>query len=142
MSKERVFIDTGAWIAISLVDDHYHALANQTLSQFLKSGTRLVTTNHVVGETYTFLAKIRSPRIALAFMDKLRTSAALDYYFINEELELAAFDLLRQYSDHMFSFVDATSFVMMKSLELKKAFAFDKHFMIAGFIRVPLDSVF
>lgn len=64
MSKERIFIDTGAWLAISLVDDHSHALAEQTLSRLLKSGFRLVTTNHVVGETYTFLSRVRSPKIA------------------------------------------------------------------------------
>jgi predicted nucleic acid-binding protein len=140
MSKERIFIDTGAWLGISLTDDHYHTLAEQTLAQLLKSGFRLVTTNHVVGETYTFLSRVCSSRIALIFIEKLKTSAALDYYFINEEMELAAFDWLRRYSDQPFSFVDATSFVTMKSLGLSKAFAFDKHFLTAGFIRVPLDQ--
>jgi predicted nucleic acid-binding protein len=140
MSKERIFIDTGAWLAISLVDDHYHALAEQTLSRLLKSGFRLVTTNHVVGETYTFLSRVRSPEIALLFIEKLRISAALDYYFVNEEMELTAFDWLRKYSDPPFSFVDAISFVVMKNLGLSKAFAFDKHFLTAGFSRVPLDE--
>jgi predicted nucleic acid-binding protein len=140
MSKERIFIDTGAWLGLALADDHYHTLAGQTLARLLKSSFRLVTTNHVVGETYTFLSRVSSPKLALIFIEKLRVSAALDYYFIDQEMELAAFDWLRRYSDHPFSFVDATSFVIMKSLGLSKAFAFDKQFSIAGFIRVPLDE--
>jgi predicted nucleic acid-binding protein len=104
MSKEGIFIDTGAWLAISLVDDHYHTLAERTLYRLLKSGFRLVTTNHVVGETYTFLSRVRSPEIALTFTEKLRISVALDRYFVNEDLELAAFDWLRKYADHPFSF--------------------------------------
>ena len=98
MNKERLFIDTGAWLAITLTDDHYHVLANQTLSQILKSGTRLVTTNQIIGETYTFLAKIRSPKIALMFIEKVRTSAVLDLYFVNEDMELVAFEWLQRYS--------------------------------------------
>jgi predicted nucleic acid-binding protein len=140
MSKERIFIDTGAWLAISLIDDQYHAVAGHTLSRMLQSGFRLVTTNHVVGETYTFLSKVSSPKIALIFIEKLRISAALDYYYVSEDMELIAYDWLRKYSDHPFSFVDATSFVVMKSLGLSKAFAFDKHFLTAGFSRIPLDE--
>jgi uncharacterized protein len=142
MSRERVFVDTGAWLALALADDQYHSLAGQTLSRLLGSSTRLVTTNQVVGETYTFLVKVRSPRIALAFVDQVRASMALDYFFIEEDLEIAAYNWLKQYADQKFSFVDATSFVMMTELKLRKVFAFDRHFVTAGFIRVPLDSAF
>lgn len=140
MTSERVFVDTGAWLALALNNDQYHTLASQTLARLLSS-TRLVTTNQVVGETYTFLTRTRSPRIALAFMDQIRASMALDYYFISEDLETAAYNRLKIYVDHPFSFVDATSFVIMSELKLRRAFAFDRHFLTAGFIRVPLDEI-
>jgi len=35
--------------------------------------------------------------------------------------------------------VDAISFSIMKKEGIKEAFAFDKHFAIAGFLRVGID---
>lgn len=52
MNDNRVFMDTGAWLAISLSDDRYHALATQTLKKLLNSGFGLITSNHVIGETF------------------------------------------------------------------------------------------
>jgi predicted nucleic acid-binding protein len=137
MNHECVFVDTGAWLALMLTDDVYHSIASQTLNNLLKSSLRLLTTNHVIGETYTFLTRIRNPQMALVFIENLKTSTALDYYFVDETMETAAYDLLRRYQDQKFSFVDATSFVVMMNLGLKKAFAFDKHFATAGFIKTP-----
>lgn len=140
MRSEEVFVDTGAWLALALTDDDHHQLAGRTLSRLFASSVRLVTTNHVVGETYTFLAKMRSPHIALTFIEHIEQSMVLDRIFVEEDTEEKAYSLLRQYADHRFSFVDATSFVVMKELEIKRAFAFDQHFATAGFLRIPLDT--
>lgn len=140
MNDNRIFVDTGAWLALSLTDDRYHNLANQTLKQLLKSGTRLITSNHVIGETYTFLTRIHSSRVAWNFIEKIRASKSLDYYFTDEKTESSAYDLLHKFSDQRFSFVDAVSFAIMNELEINKAFAFDKHFTIVGFTRIPVDS--
>jgi predicted nucleic acid-binding protein len=34
-------------------------------------------------------------------------------------------------------YTDAVSFALMKRLKIKKAFSFDKHFMISGFANIP-----
>ena len=52
---------------------------------------------------------------------------------------LQAFDLLHQYRDHPFSFVDGVSFCIMKKQGVQDAFAFDSYFLIAGFSRVGID---
>jgi predicted nucleic acid-binding protein len=53
-------------------------------------------------------------------------------------MEDAAFTIFKQYADKDFSFTDCTSFSIMKSLNLNKAFAFDKHFEQYGnFNRLP-----
>jgi predicted nucleic acid-binding protein len=36
--------------------------------------------------------------------------------------------------------VDGTSFALMRRRKIRHAFAFDRHFASAGFIRVPLDT--
>ena len=43
------------------------------------------------------------------------------------------------YSDHPFSFVDGTSFALMRQQRIRFAFAFDTHFATAGFVRIPMD---
>ncbi|MGE5549610.1 MAG: type II toxin-antitoxin system VapC family toxin [Bacteroidota bacterium] len=137
MSGERVFVDTGAWLALALRDDAHHEAATRTLTGLLAASTRLVTTNHVAGETYTYLARVRDSCVALDFVRRMRLSTALDYVFVDEVMESKAYEWLERYRDQRFSFVDATSFAAMTELGLKRTFTFDKHFAAAGFERLP-----
>ena len=97
----------------------------------------LVTTNHVIGETYTLLRTTRGYAHARSFLEILDRSPRLERYFVTADLEGEAFELLHRYSDHPFSFVDGTSFVVMRKERIRCAFAFDAHFSTAGFVRVP-----
>jgi hypothetical protein len=45
--------------------------------------------------------------------------------------------ILRQYADQEFSLVDAVSFAVMRERGISTAFAFDRHFVTAGFVVVP-----
>jgi predicted nucleic acid-binding protein len=58
---------------------------------------------------------------------------------VSAEHEAQAYAILRQYRDHAFSYVDATSFAFMYSAGITDAFAFDAHFRVAGFTRIPVD---
>ncbi len=44
---------------------------------------------------------------------------------------------MERYSDQAFSFVDATSFVVMRNQRISYGFAFDGHFAAAGFTVLP-----
>ena len=66
-------------------------------------------------------------------------SAKLNRFFVTEHLERRAYELLERYSDHAFSFTDATSFALMREHRIGHAFAFDAHFSIAGFVTIPGD---
>lgn len=134
--SERVFIDTGAWVALALRDDTHHTEAEATLRRLLGTGIRLVTTNHVAGETYTFLARVRDTATALAFLDRLGASMALDYIHVHEATEALARTWLKRFHDQRLSYVDAVSFAVMEEMGLRKAFAFDKYFEVAGFERI------
>lgn len=58
MSK-AVFVDTSAWYALADAGDVHHVEAAGLLRRLTSERRRLVTTNGIVGETYTLL--LRSP---------------------------------------------------------------------------------
>jgi predicted nucleic acid-binding protein len=139
VSLGRVFVDTGAWFAIQATDDAHHALARTTLPEVLQASQSLVTSNMIVGETYTLLRLSKGYREAKRFLDTLAQSTKLERVFVTESLERHAYEILHRYADHPFSFVDATSFALMRQQHIRHAFAFDSHFATAGFLRIPLD---
>lgn len=133
-------MDTGAWIALRVRDDRYHVAAGEAWVRLLASSYALLTTNLVVGETYTYLRQHYGFDVAWRLLEELDRSRRLTPAHVTPEEERDAYAILRQYRDHAFSFVDATSFALMRSLGLTYAFAFDVHFAIAGFTRIPVDA--
>jgi predicted nucleic acid-binding protein len=139
VGPRRVFVDTGAWFALQVPDDDWHGEAVQTLRTLIAAPHVLVTTNHVVRETYTLLRVVCGHAAALRFLDRIEETRRLERIFVQEETEARAYRLLRQHGDQDFSFVDATSFAVMRAERIRHAFAFDRHFSTAGFLRVPVD---
>jgi predicted nucleic acid-binding protein len=139
MTPRRIFVDTGAWFAAQVLDDAHHEEAADALRGLIALPIVLVTTNHVLGETYTLLRVTRGYRACRRFLESLDETARLERHFVSQELERRAFTILDRYRDHDFSFVDATSFALMRAERIRHAFAFDSHFATAGFMRVPLD---
>lgn len=135
----RVFVDTSAWFAVQVRDDEWHEQAASTLRALLATACALVTTNHVVGETYTLLRVVKGHGAAVGFLDRLEETRRLERIFVSPEIEAQAYTLLRRHRDQDFSFVDATSFASMRAHAIRHAFAFDSHFATAGFVRVPVD---
>lgn len=139
MNVGDVFVDTGAWFAIQAQDDAHHVEARQALPVILQASRSLVTSNLVIGETYTLLRLTKGYKEAKRFLDTLVQSRKLERLFLTEDVERQAYDVLAKYADHAFSYVDATSFVLMRRRNIGHAFAFDVHFRTAGFIRIPVD---
>ena len=139
MMPRRVFVDSGAWFAAQVVDDADHEEAASALRGLIALPIVLVTTNHVVGETYTLLRVTRGYDACRRFLESLDQTRRLERIFVSQDLERRAFAILDRYRDHDFSFVDATTFAFMRSERIRHAFAFDSHFPAAGFLRLPAD---
>jgi len=99
----------------------------------------LVTSNHVRGETWTFLRRRAGHHAAVGFLDLTDRSERLSVVTVTPEQEAEALRWLRRRDERSYSFVDATSFVLMKSLRIREALAFDADFEAAGFteLRAP-----
>jgi predicted nucleic acid-binding protein len=126
-----IFVDTSFWIGVSVAADDRHAEASQLLQQYGSAG--LVTSNHVRGETWTFIRRRHGHREARGFLDRLERSRSVSVAFVDEAREAEALRWLRRHDEREYSFVDATSFALMRSLRIKDAFAFDGDFTAAGF---------
>ena len=139
MTLGDVFVDTGAWFAVQATDDRHHAEAAAVLPGLIAASRSLVTTNLVVGETYTLLRLTRGYREARRFLDTLSQSRKLRRIFLTEDVERQAYRILERYDDHPFSYVDGTRFAWMRQQRIRHAFAFDVHFRTAGCVRIPVD---
>ena len=72
-------------------------------------------------------AAVASPRACSSEREKLAV------VFVSRELEAEALRWLRRHDEREYSFVDATSFALMRSLKIREALAFDGDFAAAGF---------
>lgn len=133
MMSRAVFVDTSAWYALADASDTFHAQAAGHMRRLVDEGRVLVVTNHITSEAYTLLRVRLGFDVAQEFLRRTRLSPLTQRVFVPEAWEEAAESLLAQYRDQDFSYVDATSFIVMQRLGLQQALAFDQHFATAGF---------
>ena len=132
------FADTSWWAAWVLPDDARH-LDALGLAARVGSGEQVLTTNLVLGETWTFLRRRDSHRTAVGFLDRvavLESERKLVLHAVTGEQESRAWAWLRRRDEREYSFVDATSFEVMRARRLREVLAFDNDFAAAGFIEV------
>jgi predicted nucleic acid-binding protein len=126
-----IFVDSSYWIAEAIPRDGRHEAA-ACLAGTL-SAARLTTSDAIVGETWTFLRRRTGYRYAIRWLDTVVASSNLMVSRIDEALEEEAWAWLRVHDERPCSFVDATSFVLMRKLRISDALAFDGAFAAAGF---------
>lgn len=132
------FADTGWWVAWALPEDARHDDALGMLDALGRS-EQVLTSNLVVGETWTFLRRKDSHRTAVAFLDRVEALIKGDRLVIHrvtEDQETAAWEWLRRHDERVYSYVDAASFRVMRDRRLREALAFDQDFAAAGFVEV------
>jgi len=101
-----------------------------------KEKGKIVTSNLVLGETWTLLRRRSGHFAAVGFLDKVGRLPNFEAIYIDKAMTQQAWKWLRRYGDREYSFVDATSFILMKSRRIREALAFDGDFSSAGFIEV------
>lgn len=126
-----ILVDTGAFLARYLARDQHHEEAQRAWKRVGKE--RLFTSNLVLAETFTLLSRWAGGAFAA---DRARSILQSEHMTIlrpglDEEIE--AIPLLEKYSDQKVSFTDCVSFVLMRRRGIERAFAFDRHFVTAGF---------
>jgi predicted nucleic acid-binding protein len=127
-----IFVDSSFLIAFLIERDQNYKTATRLFLQVDELG--LVTTNHVRGETWTWLRSRARHAKAVAFLDSIGGEGHhIEVDRVSEELENEAFEWLRKHDERVYSFVDATSFAYMRARRITDVLAFDGDFAAAGF---------
>lgn len=139
---KRLFIDTGAWIALNNKKDKYHTNAVKTNKKFLDNGYYYITSDYILNETYTLLRYDVGHKRAIEFGNEIKSLKEMEkikIVHINQDILDKAWEIFEKYSDKNFSFTDCTSFIVMEMVGIKESFSFDKHFEQYGFTRLPIQ---
>jgi predicted nucleic acid-binding protein len=123
----KVFLDTGAFLALADEDDRYHSVAKSTYAELLQSSAQLLTSNFVLSETCTLIRSRVGHPAAVEFVKRFEQTG-IKVLRVSGPLEQTAKGIFVRYDDKDFSFVDCTSFALIDHHRLDHAFAFDSHF--------------
>ena len=123
-----LFVDTSVWYAAADSGD----ASNSRAKVILAAGEPLVTSDHVLLETWTLLRYRIHRRSAERFWDALRSGVAAIEFVGAADLE-AAWAIGISYRDQDFSITDRTSFAVMRRLGIERAASFDDDFAIFRF---------
>ena len=123
-----LFVDTSIWYAAVDVDD----LDNSSAKTILSSGETLVTTDHVLAETWGLLHHKLNRQAAERFWAGLRSGGATIEPVTLADLE-AAWQIGQSWRDQDFSMVNRTSFAVMQRLGMLRAASLDNHFAVYRF---------
>lgn len=131
----RVFIDTSAIYALLDRDDENHQKAKTIWVGLLRNEDALVTSNYVLVETFALIQHRLGMDAVRGVQNDILPLVNIE--FVIPELHRSGVSALLSASRRNLSLVDCVSFEMMRTMEIKTAFAFDPHFREQGFHILP-----
>ena len=120
-----IFVDSSAWYAAADHGDRYNPRAKQLLA----TDEPLVTSDHVLIETWRLVHHWISADAAERFCEGLRRGVASIEQTTVADLE-AAWVMGESFPDQDFSLVDRTSFSLMQRLGISRVITFDNDFAV------------
>lgn len=145
--QTRVFVDTSGWANPILQNTANTTEMVAVYRALMNRQQRLVTTNYVLTEALALLTARRAHggtgMTRLEILDYIEDIQALPWVrvrHIDKAIHQEAWQMLRAAPDKGWSWVDASSFVVMRHMGITHALTSDHHFAQAGFVPLPLQS--
>ena len=129
----RLFVDSGAWIALRSRRDQHHAEADRLFREALRRRIPLATTDLVLAELHRLTLFRAGVLPALRALDRIDQSPSVTVHFAAAEHHAAARRWLERLAPHPITYTDAVSFAVMEGLRRRHALAFDHDFTAADF---------
>lgn len=129
----KLLLDSAALLALYDRGDKFQARAQRAFKSLVEVKVTFVVTDYLVAEATTLILGRVGHAPAVTCGDWLLSSPRVQVVRIDAELWADAWQLFKKYDDKEFSFVDCTSFIVMRREHLIDAFTFDRHFEQMGF---------
>lgn len=128
-----LLVDTGALLALVDPRDQHHRLAVERLDVVTHNGWSLVGTTLIAAEFHRLLTRRNTPERARLTLEQMLRDPRCAWLDVPHPLVESAVAWLRRFTDQRFTLTDAVSFEIMTREGIDTAFAFDQHFITAGF---------
>jgi uncharacterized protein len=132
-----VFVDTGYLLALEITNDQHHQAATRYWQRIVAVLPRLVTTSYVFDEVVTFFNSRGQHVKAVQVGNNLLQSPSVQFIYVDTALCYEGWAYFQRHQDKDYSLTDCFSFLVMQKLGIQRAFAFDQHFVQAGFTKEP-----
>jgi predicted nucleic acid-binding protein len=94
-------------------------------------------TSYVFDEVMTFFNSRGRHEKAVEVGSSLIQAGAIELVHVDEALFYEGWECLQKHKDKTYSLTDCISFIVMKKVGIKAALTFDRHFIQAGFAKLP-----
>ena len=133
-----VFADTSGLGNLINPREPFHLLAARIYRGRRAQGYFILTTNYIIAELVSLMTNpLCIPRATtINFIEGLKTSAYVEIVHVDETLDTAAWQLLKQRPDKTWGLVDCTSFVLMQWRGVQEWLTTEQHFEQAVFSRL------
>jgi len=132
-ARDRVLVDSGAWIALVRLGDQYHSEADRLFRRAAVLRIPLVTTNLIIAEVHRFILFHVGVRAAALLLERIDASQLLTTEFATAAHHASARRWIERLSDQVISYTDAVSFAVIEATRCTAAMSFDRDFVTAGF---------
>jgi predicted nucleic acid-binding protein len=134
-ARPRLFVDSGAWIALRSRRDQHHAAADRAFRAAIEQSIPLVTTNLVVAEAHRLTLFRAGYEAALRGLEAIDASSAVSVHFATSGDHRAAQEWLKRLAPRPITYADALSFAVMLATKCTHVLGFEDDFLVAGFDR-------
>ncbi|MBU1110000.1 PIN domain-containing protein [Patescibacteria group bacterium] len=137
----KVFVDTGAWLALQIKNDLHHHAARKFSQKLEGRRAHLFTNSFVLSEAYTRLiydVNLEAARVLRQKVIAGSNKGNLTLIEVNSMDRNQAWEILRKFSDHKLSFTDATIIANFEKYRMDIIFTFDRHFEA---VKLPTQMV-
>ena len=130
----RLFVDSGAWIALRSRHDQHHEEADRLFRSALTQRIRLFTTSLVLAEVHRLTLFRAGVQPALRTLDRIDASPSVAVHFPGAEHHAAARRWLERLAPRPVTYADAVSFAVMAAADCAHVLGVDADFEVAGFV--------
>jgi predicted nucleic acid-binding protein len=129
----KLFVDSGAWIALRSRRDQHHAETDRLFRKALEQRIPLLTTNLIIAEVHRLTLHRAGVDPAMKALDRIGASMSVTIHFAGAEDHTSALRWIERLRPLPATYTDAVSFAVMESGSCNHVLGFDNDFVAAGF---------